>query len=198
MNEKQKKIEQRLNETLLPDEQICWHGAVKPFALLEEGNKQSLLLKWIITVVVAGAFSVLCLHAGSSNKISVIALAIAIALFVILMPVLEWKSLNKFQYWITDQRAIISNGGTEMYTLDLKEIDAFKIVRGKAAGDCLVLGSQIMKSANKNMRWQAAHPNVLDDTGVVNPCQGMGMAFYGLENAEEAAAFLKGKVLEIA
>lgn len=197
MDERQVKINKKLQENLLPGEQVCWQGIAKAFRLLENDNRGSVLGKWIASVIIAGAFCTLSLSKGGQNSGTVVTIVLIIALCVILSPIVEWSSLLRYRYWITDQRAILRNTSGEFHAMKLEEIDAFQVIHGKTVGDCLVLGSRIMKNAEKQMRWQATHPRVSDKDGVSNPNLGVGLVFYSLENADEAAECLVGKVMEI-
>ena len=48
-------MEKALKDCLREHEEVCWQGVATEFPLLDNTNKRSILLKWILTVAIAGA-----------------------------------------------------------------------------------------------------------------------------------------------
>jgi hypothetical protein len=47
-------MEKALKNCLREQEEVCWQGVPVEFPLLDSANTRSILLKWILTVAIAG------------------------------------------------------------------------------------------------------------------------------------------------
>ena len=180
-------MEKALKDCLREQEEVCWQGVPVEFPLLDSANTRSILLKWILTVAIAGGILIPYLNnnreAVSMGFIGLLALVVAL---ILVSPVIERWSLRQQRYWITNQRAILMSRDKSIYYMELDEIDEFKLVTDMAAGQCLVLGGCLFPEIHKQLRWRACHPKIdMQSTG-----QGgaMGLVFYSVSNADAAAA----------
>lgn len=175
---------ERLEKALLPGEEIWWHGTPNEFRLFEPDAKMGILCKWCgsaVAVVIAVLF---CVRTGKT--LMEIWLLPAILAVLVLSPFWERRNLLRYQYWITNKRVLLMAQDGSISAMDQELVDDCKIIRGLSGGDCLILGSQIFEEAPKQLRWQACHPRTIDlDAGGRTP--NLGMVFYALGNADEAA-----------
>lgn len=183
-------MEKALKDCLREQEEVCWQGMPVEFSLLDGANTRPILLKWILTVAIAGGILIPYLNnnreAVSMGFIGLLALVVAL---ILVSPVIERWSLRQQRYWITNQRAILMSRDKSIYYMELDEIDEFKLVTDMAAGQCLVLGGCLFPEIHKQLRWRACHPKIdMQSTG-----QGgaMGLVFYSVSNADAAAALLE-------
>ena len=115
---------------------------------------------------------------------------LGITAIVVCSPVLEKMRLMKCRYWITDQRVIQMNKDKLFYSMELYEIDVFKVMADGRAENCLVLGSSVFDDAEKYIRWRANTPRNEAETGNRRD-HAEGLVFYNVEDVETAAALLK-------
>ena len=76
------------------------------------------------------------------------------------------------------------------YSMELSQIDDFRLVKGKGSWDCLVLGSCIFEDVNRQLRWRSCHPKA-DMQGNGKADEAQGLVFFGVSNGESAAALLR-------
>ena len=76
------------------------------------------------------------------------------------------------------------------YSMELSQIDDFRLVKGKGSRDCLVLGSCIFEDVNRQLRWRSCHPKA-DMQGNGKADEAQGLVFFGVSNGESAAALLR-------
>lgn len=179
-------VERALGGYLRPNERVCWQGKAERFPLLAGDTKGLILGKWIGTVVAAGAILILYVR-NNEAEMGVTGLVLLVAALLLVSPLAERYSLQRQAYWITDQRAILMTRDKTFYYMELDEIDDFRLLRGKAAQDCLVLGSCLFEEVGRQLRWRACHPKT-DVQSAGNADMAGGMVFYCVSNAEGAAA----------
>ncbi len=187
--ERKEAVERALRGYLRPNETVCWQGKAERFPLLAGDTKGLILGKWIGTVVVTGAILILYLRNNGADM-GVVGLLLLVAALLMGSPFAEQYSLQQQAYWLTDQRAILMTRDKTFYYMELDEIDDFQLLRGKAAQDCLVLGSDIFEEVDRQLRWRACHPKTdVQSAGSADAAD--GMVFYCVSNAEGAAALLR-------
>lgn len=188
--DRKQSVEQELRAYLRNGEQVCWQGKTESFPLLENDAKWLILGKWIGTVVVA--FAILMLYIGNNPEwsVKVVGLVLLVGTLLVISPILERNSVLRQQYWITNQRVILMAKDHSFYYMELSEIDAFQMVKGKTAHDCLVIGSCLFEEINRQLRWRACHPKT-DVQSDGHADQAMGLVLFNLSNAEGAAAHLR-------
>ena len=187
--ERKETVERALREYLRPGETVCWQGKAERFPLLAGDTKGLILGKWIGTVVAAGAILILYIRNNDAGM-GTVGLVLLVAALLMLSPFVEQYSLQQQAYWITNQRAILMTRDRTFYYMELREIDDFQLLHGKAAQDCLVLGSCLFEEVNRQLRWRACHPKT-DVQSAGNADVADGMVFYCVSNAEGAAALLR-------
>jgi len=180
--------EELVQEVLQPGEQLCWQSKTVPFKLMENDSRKSLLLRWIGGVVGIATIIALFLAGGRNGKLGFVAIIIGLLLIMMVAPLFELHKVRKYSYFLTDRRAIVLGGNGIVYSMGLEYVDDAWVLHGQTAGDCLVLGSAMMRDLHKQLRWLTCHPRI--NTINLENGLGMGMVFYSIENAEEAKACL--------
>ena len=189
MGEKKSK-EQAFMEYLRDGEQVCWHGVTKPFPLLERDAKVLILAKWTGSVVVSAIILGLYMGNNPDWSLKVAGVILLIAALLVVSPFMEKRSILGQEYWITDQRAILLSRDRTFYSIELSELDGFRLVEGKTREGTLVLGSDIFEDINRQLRWRACHPktNVQSD-GPSDRAQ--GLVFFSVSDSKKAADCLR-------
>ena len=185
-------MELTLKDCLRENEEVRWQGAPAEFSLLDRVSRRPILLKWLLTAVLTAGVLAAYLsgkETPSSGFIGLVALAAAILMG---SPLVELWSLRQQRYWITNQRAILMTRDKSVYTMELEKLDGFRVIRDRAAEDCVVLGSCIFPEVPGQLRWRACHPKI-DVCGQSDQGEAQGMVFYCVRNAEEAGALLERK-----
>lgn len=183
-------MNEHLREYLRENETVCWESKVKPFRVLDGSYMKKFLVKCLISLGIAGGIIGGHLASGSNPKEGLIALVVFAVVAVALLPFMERARLMKATYWITDQRVIMLGSDKLMRSMEVMDIDAYKIAADQSADSCLVLGSSVFKDADKNMRWRAGNPKMPEDAGSRKD-HALGMILYNVEKADEALALLK-------
>lgn len=185
--------EQALKDYLRQGEQVRWQSGTAPFPLLEKGEGWKIIGKWIGTVVAAAALLILYTGQGREWSVKAVAVILLIAGLLLLSPVFERYSLLGQRYWITDQRAILMTRDQTFYYMELSEIDDFRLLRDRTAGDCLILGGCLFEEVARQLRWRACHPK----TDIQNDSQrglAQGLAFFSVEDGAKAVECLRRAV----
>ena len=183
-------MNEQLREYLRENETVCWESRPKPFAALDGKYKMKFLSKFLITLLISGGIGAGHLASGTDVKVGVLVLLAGLVIVVALMPVMERMRLMKGRYWITDQRIIMLDSNKLFHSMEIDDIDAFKVMADEKADSCLVLGSSVFQDTEKNMRWRAGNPKMPEGAGS-SKNHALGMILYNAENVEEAVALLK-------
>lgn len=185
-----KTADEALAGYLRQGERIRWQSGTKPFPLLEKGEGGKIIGKWIGTAVVTVALLTLYIGQVPEWSVKVAAAILVIAVMLVLSPVMERWSLLGQRYWITDQRAILMTRDRSFYAIELPELDDFRLLSGRTAGDCLVLGECLFEEGERQLRWRACHPKT--DLGSDNRRDlAQGLVFFSVENGTAAAECLR-------
>lgn len=189
MGEKQTK-DQAFKKYLRGGEQVRWHGTTKPFPLLERDARLLILGKWIGSVAVSAVILGLYIGNNPDWSLKVVGVILLIAALLVVSPFLEKRSVLEQEYWITDQRAIFMSRDKTFYSMELADIDDFRLVEGKPQEGTLVLGSGIFEDIDRQLRWRACHPktNVQSD-GPSDRAQ--GLVFFSIDDSKKAADCLR-------
>lgn len=180
-------MNERLKEYLRENEQVRWESKAKAFSTLGGKYGKKFAVKLLVAIVVAAAVIVGHLNSGNNPKTGLIALVAAVVAYVAVAPFLEKNKLMKIRYWITDQRVIVLGSDKLMRSMELGEIDSFKVEDDGGAKDCLVLGSSVFQDAEKSMRWRTISPKT--DEGKKD--HALGLILYNVENVKGAVDLLK-------
>ena len=202
MGEK-RSTEQAFQNYLRSGEQVRWHGATKPFSLLERDARFLILGKWIGSVGVSAVILsmtipgdvtavLLRLYIGNSPDWSlkaVIAVLLVAALLIVSPFVEKWNVLGQ-QYWITDQRVIFMSRDRTFYYMELADIDDIRLVEGQTEEGTLVVGSRVFEDIKRQLRWRACHPktNVQSD-GPMDKAE--GLVLFSVSDSKKAADCLR-------
>lgn len=127
-------MEKELKDCLRQGESVCWQGVPVDFPLLDNANTRSILLKWILTVVIAGGVLIPYLKNQQEISMGFIGLLTLVVVLIVVSPVVERWSLKQQHYWITNQRAILMTRDKSIYYMELDQIDAYKLLTDMAAG----------------------------------------------------------------
>lgn len=188
--EKKQSAEQVLQSYLRDGEQVRWQGKTENFPLLDNDAKWQILGKWIGTVVAACAILMLYIGGNENWSVKAAGVIVLIAALLVVSPIMERYNVLRQSYWITDQRAILMTRDRSFYSMELSQIDDFRLVKGKDSRDCLVLGSCIFEDVNRQLRWRSCHPKA-DMQGNGKADEAQGLVFFGVSNGESAAALLR-------
>ena len=167
-----------------------WQGKTENFPLLDNDAKWQILGKWIGTVVAACAILMLYIGGNENWSVKAAGVIVLIAALLVVSPIMERYNVLRQSYWITDQRAILMTRDRSFYSMELSQIDDFRLVKGKGSRDCLVLGSCIFEDVNRQLRWRSCHPKA-DMQGNGKADEAQGLVFFGVSNGESAAALLR-------
>ena len=188
--EKKQSAEQVLQSYLRDGEQVRWQGKTENFPLLDNDAKWQILGKWIGTVVAACAILMLYIGGNENWSVKAAGVIVLIAALLVVSPIMERYNVLRQSYWITDQRAILMTRDRSFYSMELSQIDDFRLVKRKGSRDCLVLGSCIFEDVNRQLRWRSCHPKA-DMQGNGKADEAQGLVFFGVSNGESAAAILR-------
>lgn len=188
--EKKQSAEQVLQSYLRDGEQVRWQGKTENFPLLDNDAKWQILGKWIGTVVAACAILMLYIGGNENWSVKAAGVIVLIAALLVVSPIMERYNVLRQSYWITDQRAILMTRDRSFYSMELSQIDDFRLVKGKDSRDCLVPGSCIFEDVNRQLRWRSCHPKA-DMQGNGKADEAQGLVFFGVSNGESAAALLR-------
>ena len=182
---------EELRRYLRKGETLLWQSQPRSFPLLEGQFKQRIMIEWGIAITLAAWF----FYVERSNpnfSLGVKFLVLLVVSAVILAPVVEWYTLKKQKYFLTDQRAILIGMDRTMYYIDLDRIDKWGTIDDVAQGECIVMGGSILDGVPKQLRWQSCHPKVgwqeEEEGGEVQ-----GLVFYLPHDVNRALELLNAK-----
>lgn len=182
---------QELRRHLRKGETLLWQSRPRNFPLLEGEFKLRIMIEWGAAIALAAWF----FYVERNNPnfgLGVKGLVLLVVSAVILAPVVEWYSLKKQQYFLTDQRAILIGADRTFYYIDFDRIDRWGIIGDVAQGECIVMGASILEGVRKQLRWHSCHPKVgwqeEEEGGEVQ-----GMVFYLPHDVDRALELLNGK-----
>lgn len=181
--------EQALKGYLRQGEQVRWQSGTRSFSLLEKGERWKIIGKWIGTVAATAVLLALYTGQGREWSVKAVAVILLVAVLLLLSPMIERYSLLGQRYWITDQRAILMTRDQTFYYMELSEIDDFRLLRDRTAGDCLVLGGCLFEEVDRQLRWRACHPKT-DSQSDGRRGEAQGLAFFSVEDGAKAVECL--------
>ena len=185
-------MSKNLQEYLQDNETVLWQGEPAAFPLIENGNKTRVLRTWLLTVVIIGGLLAAYVTKNSQWSMNVAIGMVVIGAVIMISPVFERASVKRQTYYITNQRAILEFDAKTFYSMDLSDIEDYKVVSDVANEDSVVLGSKIFEEVNKQLRWRACHP-MIDRQNTTNRTRAEALVFYGVKNAEAAEELLEGR-----
>ena len=142
-------MSKNLQEYLQDNETVLWQGEPAAFPLIENGNKTRVLRTWLLTVVIIGGLLAAYVTKNSQWSMNVAIGMVVIGAVIMISPVFERASVKRQKYYITNQRAILEFDAKTFYSMDLSDIDDYKVVSDVANEDSVVLGSKIFEEVNK-------------------------------------------------
>lgn len=178
MNELQ--ISAPIRTSLRAEETAQWVGKSESFPLLNSENKKSTLIRWTI----CAALAVLCTAAyliivmNTHTKFNIILELIILLVFgyTAFMPILDRrKILRKCRYCITNQRAIVTAGDNEIFSLNRK---AVKIQAIPAENGCItvLMGAMVDAPAKKHRTSTFVPPKSDSENDII------GLVFYNVKD----------------
>lgn len=171
---------------LLLNETICWQSVGVPFKLLEKDSRSGLIRRWTGCGIGCALMIAACvINVGSG--LGFLLLILALLALLMFAPVFEMRRMREYRYFLTNHRAILVTNYDEVHSLNLEYADDVQVLRGQTGGDCLALGSAMMRDLNQVLRWLTCHPR----TNLADSEHGVGMVFYSIGNAGEAMDCLR-------
>ena len=182
-------MENKMNLPLHDGEELLWAGQPEPFELLDAATKKATIAKWIGSVVIPAVALGLYFGFSPVKQWGVGVAVVLIAIMVFVSPFLEKKKVEKVKFYMTNQRAMLELAGNSMYSIDLNEIDAFKVVDDVADETCVVMGSVLFEEIYKQMRWRTCNPKENNTSGAQGKVD--GLMFYNIKDAQVVAEILE-------
>lgn len=180
---------EELRRNLRKGETLLWESGPKRFPLLESKLKGKILGEWIVTLILA-AWLLYVERDNANFGMGVQLLVAAVAFVVILSPIVEYYSLKRQKYYLTDQRAIVVTGDNAIYYMDYDKIGDTLVIDDVADGRCIAMGEDILADVIRQLRWRACHPKTdLQDADTRG--QALGMVFYLPDGADQAIRLMK-------
>lgn len=171
---------------LLLNETICWQSVGVPFKLLEKDSRSGLIRRWTGCGIGCALMIAACvINVGSG--LGFLLLILALLALLMFAPVFEMRRMREYRYFLTNHRAILVTNYDEVHSLNLEYADDVQVLRGQTGGNCLALGSAMMRDLNQVLRWLTCHPR----TNLADSEHGVGMVFYSIGNAGEAMDCLR-------
>ena len=186
---------QELHKYMRPGESLLWESAPGDFPLLEGKLRARILGEWLITLLFAGwLLYVERDEPGFGNGVKLLVALVAAA--IILAPVMEYQSLKKQKYFLTDQRAILLTADRDFYYMDYDKIDDCRLIEDMAQGGCIAMGSLIMADVRRQLRWQACHPKT-DLQEADRSGESLGMVFYAPAGVDKMVTLMQENGVEL-
>lgn len=181
-------------EFLQEGESVEWAAQAEPFILLDNANKQSLLMRWVISTAVAVLLVGGYLFLVSQNDVSVSAPVVLVLLFfplfAALRPVYDARILKRNAVFaITDRRVLSAKGGPDFFSIAFDDISAISYVE-KAGGVGDVLFGTAVNSKESKLRIQTLLPQMFQDESKTQT----GLIFYNVKDLEKVKSYLDERV----
>ena len=183
-------MDKNLDKILLKGEKVLWRGASAPFPLLDKRQKNGpkIMAQWIATAVITAGLLWAYLANNQPASPFFVSAVLIIAALVAMSPVLEWKNVQTQQYVITDQRVLLVQHRSSVFSMQLNRIDDFRLVEDESPYPCLVIGTALYEDIGKQLRWRSCHPK--SDLASTEEDNLMGLVLYNLKDAADTAALL--------
>lgn len=182
------------------DESLEWVGKAEPFKTVDETNKKSMNLRWlvcgVIAVVLTAAYITYVSMSGIPMQIVVPIVTIVVPLFAAVRPMLDSGTIRrKLIFAMTNKRAIVFVSETNYSSMGLDKIDEVKIIdKGNGIGH-VVFGSAAMEVPEHKLRHLALAPKseYVNDEKTIE-----GMVFYNIAEVKKIKSMLdkSTKVME--
>jgi len=141
-------IQSKLKDTLRPEEEVQWAGSCQPFPLVCAENKAPMIIRWILSALVAAALSIVYAvwignSGGQYNVIVELIILVACVYVAVLMPVLDRRTLMRdAAYFVTNKRVIVLMGDRPAIALNRAGLN-MKVVDGPNGCSHVLLGAAI-------------------------------------------------------
>lgn len=176
--------EELLKAVLAKDEIVKWSATPKPYSVLNEENKKSTILFWVIAAVVLLvlniAYIALCAADDAVEFMpGVLVVTIGVPLFLFINPIRDKAHIAKQLTAITDKRAIVFHKSSKEQSIAIEEIDDVRIEQSTDAGYCHVcIGSAVTDAPAAKLR----HFAIMGKRDSDDKC--VGLVFYHLEESD--------------
>lgn len=167
---------------LLPDEQVEWEGRSGSIPLVTNENRTSLTVRWIMFAAALVILSAAYIAAAVliPTKFHAIVIVILLAMFAYggILPVLDWKNIQKkARYVVTNKRVILSTG-KNVFALNRNGIHV-ECRSSEAGGVHILFGSCTKMNAHK-YRYGVIMPETDDSDLSKN-----GFVFYNVTDGKD-------------
>lgn len=172
-------------EELKDDETVLWTGRPEPFKLVNETNKKSLTLRWIICgalfVLLTVLYTVFTVGSPAGFKPAVVIVLVIIFGYLMLAPVLDHnKAQKKCQYIVTDKRVLSAIGDNAVYAVGRAGLK-LKAVPAEAGCVHLLFGAAADKLSASKYMVKALVPIKAEGGGD----EIVGLVFYNVKDIRE-------------
>lgn len=167
-------------------EQILWQGRPSEFPYNEKAGMKNLIVMWglgpLILIAVMAAYLT-----NGGKLLSIINIFLVLLLVIsIFSPMRTKRTIMGQYYYVTDERAIVTMDGFEQFFVRLEDIDDVQIESDSVQDNALIIGSVLFPEIKKQLRWRACNAMAKDGSKETGQCA--GLIFYGLKDADAAAA----------
>lgn len=180
-----------LQKILDSGESVEWAGRPEPFKAVDSHNRMSVIIRCIVTIVIAALLIVgyFVMVKKSESPVSPWAplIILAFAIFLLCRPFTDARTLTKKAIFvITDRNAISYISESNFKKMPLSDIDAAQFIdKGNGVGD-IILGSDAIKRPYSKIHLTTLMPRESsDDSAKIT-----GMAFYNVAGFENIRSLL--------
>lgn len=188
------------NNELEEGEQLEWVGRTEHFELMDDANKSSIWLRWILcavaAIVVNGAYIYhVSVTDGLDMQIMVFVVTLGIPLLIAFSPMRDRRDIQKkMLYAVTNKRAIVFRGfSNKFFSMNFDAINEIKVTkRGNDRGD-VILGSGAVQAPERKMRGIALTPRtaVVEESEFTGDSMVTGMVFYNVAEIDKLEGLVK-------
>lgn len=114
------KTEEMWTSELQEGEKLLWTGGPADTGIVDPENKYSFFIGYAIAAVWIAA-SLVKIIPERPDFISIVIIEL-VPFFILILPVLNARSLKKTSYAITDKRVIVNLGGNDSYSMEYDEL----------------------------------------------------------------------------
>jgi hypothetical protein len=181
--------EELLKDILAKDEVLEWTATPKPYSILNDENKKSTMLFWIIAAVLLLALNIAyiafcALDETAEFMAGVLVVTVGVPLFLFINPIRDEKHIAKQLLAITNKRAIVFHKSNKELSLPFDAIGAVGI-EASVDAECshIRIGAPVANAPVKKLRNFA----IIGKRDNNDKC--IGLVFYHVDAREGKLAY---------